>query len=1657
MKTRCFHFAVLLLICFSIPLIASAQVVDIPDLNLRIVVEATLDKELDHPITVEEIATLTRLDARDAHISDLTGLEFATNLRLLGLGGQSVPDPSGNSNSVSDLSPLSGLTQLISLGLSGNAISDISPLSGLTQLISLGLSGNAISDISPLSGLIHLESLGLEGNAISDLSPLSGLANLTSLSLSSNAISDISPLSGLINLKWLSLSNNAISDISVLSHLADLKGLSLMDNSVSDLSPLSGIIGLSSLRLEGNSIWDISPLVANTGLGNRDSVYVKRNPLGYPSIHTYIPALQEGGVLVSFDDRTPTTLLKISGAVTAFKNWLVVEVRDGQGRPFAGVWVTFTVTEGGGTLRFTRTPTDRNGRAESQLTLGADGDANRVRVSADGISEAVPFSDVPEVGVNIPEPNLRAAIETALNKRAGNPITADEISTLTHLEVSGAGIRILTGLELAVNLTVLDLSSNALSDISPLSDLTHLTALYLFDNAISDISPLVGLTRLTTLRLDDNTISDISAVSALTNLITLRLDNNAILDIPVMSGLTHLTALHLDGNMISDISPLVDLTHLTTLHLDSNVILDISAVSGLTHLTALSLSGNAVLDISPLVGLTHLTTLRLDNNAISDISAVSPLIDLRTLHLDNNTISDISALSGLTNLTSLSLSDNLVLDIAPLVANTGLGRGDEVYVRENPLSYPSITTYFPMLQSRGVAVEFGSRTPTTLLNISGTITALNNVLVVEVQDSLGQPFAGVLVAFTVTGGGGTLSTTHTTTDRNGRAESRLTLGEAGDANTVRASVEGISEVVTFTDVPEPTADIPDPNLRTAVEMALNKQAGAPITVAEMTTLLGLTALNANISDLTGLELATNLALLDLGSKLDDPDALGNSNSVSDLSPLSGLTALQALYLASNAILDISALSGLTHLYALSLSGNAISDISALSGLTNLSELYLTSNAISDISVLSGLTNLSRLYLSNNAISDISVLSGLTDLSNLYLSDNAISDISVLSGLTNLSELYLSNNAISDISAVSGLTNLQDLWLGSNVISDILALSGLTNLLVLNLEDNAITDIWALSGLTELAYLNLSDNSVSDILPLSGLTRLSGLRLSGNGLSDVSALVPVLSGFTHLESLSLSNNAITDISALAGFTNLYFLRLEGNAISDISTLSGLTNLFLLNLEDNAITDISALSGLTKLVWLHLSNNAITDISPLVANTGLESRDTVDVRGNPLSSVAITSHIPTLQERGVTVHFDPLLLNFHFFVPEGISFIHVPMKVAMVDGDAKSIDSVGNLYDVLGGADAVNLLVTHDSKTQEWRSYLGESSRDSLADVVLTDDKGIIVSIKTPVSVRFSGDALGTDGRSSIMLHPGTNLVGVPLKDSRITSVSDLLNLEGIRGNVPEIIVSDGGVFKQVTQAGDDGDIPLTGGGAFILFAQEAATVAIAGDGWNNASESTAAPPMALGIQVDGATPVLAVTGSVISLVGERGVPSGAGFRVTVKNLSTGKVDTVMVGNGGVGYQLTFVDMERGRAAQTGDILEISAESPNPLIGVEPLRYTVTAEDVKRSYIQLGELVAYVIPTETKLLPNYPNPFNPETWIPYRLAADADVSVTIYDLGGGVVRRLHVGLMVAAAYERRDKAVYWDGRNEFGERVASGIYFCTLTAGDYSATRKMVISK
>ena len=113
--------------------------------------------------------------------------------------------------------------------------------------------------------------------------------------------------------------------------------------------------------------------------------------------------------------------------------------------------------------------------------------------------------------------------------------------------------------------------------------------------------------------------------------------------------------------------------------------------------------------------------------------------------------------------------------------------------------------------------------------------------------------------------------------------------------------------------------------------------------------------------------------------------------------------------------------------------------------------------------------------------------------------------------------------------------------------------------------------------------------------------------------------------------------------------------------------------------------------------------------------------------------------------------------------------------------------------------------------------------------------------------------------------------------------------------------------------------------------------------------------------------------------------------------------------------------------------------------------------RRGILLLEQLVAALVPKETSLLPNYPNPFNPETWVPYQLSEPAEVTLHIYSVNGTLVRTLALGHQPAGMYHNKNRAAYWDGKNEIGEAVASGLYFYTLSAGDFTLTRKMLIRK
>jgi hypothetical protein len=123
--------------------------------------------------------------------------------------------------------------------------------------------------------------------------------------------------------------------------------------------------------------------------------------------------------------------------------------------------------------------------------------------------------------------------------------------------------------------------------------------------------------------------------------------------------------------------------------------------------------------------------------------------------------------------------------------------------------------------------------------------------------------------------------------------------------------------------------------------------------------------------------------------------------------------------------------------------------------------------------------------------------------------------------------------------------------------------------------------------------------------------------------------------------------------------------------------------------------------------------------------------------------------------------------------------------------------------------------------------------------------------------------------------------------------------------------------------------------------------------------------------------------------------------------------------------------------------------------EAIRVHNGTSQFQRGIQVLEALIAAVAPHQTALLPNFPNPFNPETWIPYELSGDSHVVLTIYDNSGRTVRRLDIGSRAAGAYRSRDRAAYWDGRNDFGEQAGSGIYYVELGTFGKPALRRLIV--
>jgi len=247
----------------------------------------------------------------------------------------------------------------------------------------------------------------------------------------------------------------------------------------------------------------------------------------------------------------------------------------------------------------------------------------------------------------------------------------------------------------------------------------------------------------------------------------------------------------------------------------------------------------------------------------------------------------------------------------------------------------------------------------------------------------------------------------------------------------------------------------------------------------------------------------------------------------------------------------------------------------------------------------------------------------------------------------------------------------------------------------------------------------------------------------------------------------------------------------------------------------------------------------------------------------------------------------------------------------------------------------------------------------------------------------------------------------------------------------------------SDAPDDG-FAVEGGKGYIVNVKEDKMVAFTGAAWTN-QPPVGAAPQSSDYSPDGAWAF------VVSGRFEDG-STRDGYSVTARNTRTNAVATDVVRSGY--FAAAFADLTRKNVVEIGDRLEVTVTDGKGEIVSSPLPYTVTAESIRQAFLPV---TLNLVPRQSLLLQNYPNPFNPETWIPYQLQEPAGVVIRIYNIQGKLVRKLDLGQRATGFYLNRTDAAYWDGNNDIGEKAASGVYFYQIKAGDFAATRRMIVLK
>ncbi|MYA58607.1 T9SS type A sorting domain-containing protein [Candidatus Poribacteria bacterium] len=350
---------------------------------------------------------------------------------------------------------------------------------------------------------------------------------------------------------------------------------------------------------------------------------------------------------------------------------------------------------------------------------------------------------------------------------------------------------------------------------------------------------------------------------------------------------------------------------------------------------------------------------------------------------------------------------------------------------------------------------------------------------------------------------------------------------------------------------------------------------------------------------------------------------------------------------------------------------------------------------------------------------------------------------------------------------------------------------------------------------------------------------------------------------------------------------------------------------------------------------------------------------------------------------------------------------------------------------------------------------------------------------------------------VTLEAGLNMISIPLMPAEPYTAKSLAEMLGATAVIQLDAATQHFVGYTIADEGDG--FGITGDKGYIVNTPSGGMVKFTGDAWDNQPEPEEAPaeePVAeeeapaeeevveepaaeeeapaddaaadAEVEADAeansdaapAAPALATYKNAWAFIVTsdiHGMETGTAYTLVAENLRTGTIATENVSSATRRSSAVWADLNRKSVVEAGDKLKVALYDDTNRIVSGPFQRTVTTSDIRNAFLSLQLRVGDVQPQDTLLAQNFPNPFNPETWIPYQLSESTEVKIAIYDISGRLVRSLDLGWQPTGSYMTPSSAAYWDGRNAVGERVASGIYFYTLQTSDFAATRRMVILK